>query len=364
VVSFGIGCGTSSGASFDAHSGEAGSAMDGAVEAAGGLVDGGDAGASEGQEASAAAKCGAVPTLLVDYVLQVPDAGRTAVVMPDIAVNATDLYYLVSWYEPVGSSAPITGYLMRIPLGGGTAVRMASIHGDGSQSAPQLLAVTPSAAIFGTGVGSDGGTDELVSVAAKGGEATVLATTSGIATAIVTDDQNVYFVDHEGTKSVPLTGGTIRTLGPVVFSIGVAGQKLYLAGATLSSVPVQGGPITVVASDQSSMFPIGCGSTVCWLDSDGQLMRLGPGGTPVVLFQGFTEPHALVFDGNDFFFTVGASGLALFRVPSAGGTGAVVESEVGITGLALDEACIYWSSISGIWSLARSTADVAGATDE
>jgi hypothetical protein len=95
-----------------------------------------------------------------------------------------------------------------------------------------------------------------------------------------------------------------------------------------------------------------------------ELMRLAPAGTPVVLFQGFTEPHGLVFDGTDFFFTVGAGGLALFRVPSAGGTAAVVESEVGISGVAFDEACIYWSSVSGIWSLARSTADVAGDTDE
>jgi hypothetical protein len=93
--------------------------------------------------------CGDTPTLLVEYLQDVPDAGRDAVEIPDIAVNRTDLYYLLNWNAPVSGtgSGGMDGYLMRIPIGGGKAVRLASIAGGGS-SGSQGLVVTPNGAVF------------------------------------------------------------------------------------------------------------------------------------------------------------------------------------------------------------------------
>jgi hypothetical protein len=342
---------------------------------AGGPSDGG--GNRDEADTSTGAKCGSTPTILVDYVPYVPEAG-VAVQVPDIAVNATDLYYVLNWNKGLtGTSSVMDGYLMRVPIGGGTAVRLAFIPGGGSQGA-QGLVVTPGGAIFSEAPGDDGGAGSIVSVPASGGSASVLASTNGLANALVADDQNVYFVDKEATKSVPLAGGSVRMVAAAVpFSLGVAGPTLYLAdlGAnTVSSVPIDGGQVNVLAKDQPGpLYPVACGPNLCWVNmwanatsgfSAGNLMQLAPGAPPLALAADFSEPHDLVFDGNNFFVTTGGGGLSLTRVPSAGGTPALVESEIGITSMTLDETCLYWSSLRGISSLARSAADVAGSTDQ
>jgi hypothetical protein len=227
--------------------------------------------------------------------------------------------------------------------------------------------------IFGEAGGSDGGAGAIISLPAYGGSATVLAPTKGVAQALVVDDKNVYFVDAEATKSVPLTGGPVGMLATLVpFSLGVAGGTLYLADFskdTVSSVPIDGGQVTVLANSLAGpLYPVTCGQNLCWVNAglmrQGTLMQLAPGGPPVVLAGGLTEPHDLVFDGSNFFVTTGGGGLWLYRVPSDGGMPMLVESESGITSMTLDETCLYWSSIRGISSLARSAADVAGGMDQ
>ncbi|HEX7481632.1 MAG TPA: hypothetical protein VF331_27755 [Polyangiales bacterium] len=298
-----------------------------------------------------------------------------AVQTPDIAVNATSLFYVLNWSTPAtGTSSGTTeGYLMRVPIRGGAAIRLAAIPGGGSQGV-QGLAATQTAVIFSAARGSVAGRGAIITVPTGGGAATVLASTKGLANALVADEQNVYFVDDEATKSVLLSGGPVQTVAAAVpYSLGIAGQTLYLAdfgpNGTVSSVPITGGPVTVLAKDQpGALYPVRCGPDLCWVNagsgamssSGGTLMQLAPGGAPVVLTQGLSEPHALVFDGNNFFVTTAGGGLWLLRIPSAGGTPVTAESEQGITGLALDESCLYWSSALGISSLATSAADVAG----
>jgi hypothetical protein len=313
--------------------------------------------------ADSGAKCGSAPRLLVDYVQEVPDAGRSAVQVPEIAVNGADMYYLLSWNY--GLPLGMDGALFRIPLGGGKAVRLASIAGGGNG----LLATPTGAIVVET---EDGGAGAFVSIPAGGGPGLVLAAAKGQAQAFVTDGQNVYFADTEATKSVPLTGGSVRTIAGVASSLGVADGTLYLAdfsGGTIASVPTVGGPVTVLATNQvGPEGPMRCGSNLCWLNFESafqiSLMRLAPGGTPVVLASGFSEVYDWVFDGNNFFVTSGAGGLSLDRIPSDGGVPAVAESEIGITSMALDNDCLYWASLKGISALALSAADVAGNTDQ
>jgi hypothetical protein len=317
----------------------------------------------------AGAKCRNTPIVLVDYLKDVPSAGRAAVEIPDLAVNATDLYYISNWTIPPssGSTGGRDGNLMRVPIRGGTAVRMTAIAGGGSPGV-QGLVVTQSAAIFSEAQGADGGAGTIVSVPTDGGNPTVLATANGLAHALVADDQNVYFVDREATKSVPLRGGPVRIVARTVpFSLSVKGGALVLAdftGNTVSSVPVEGGPVTILAKDQPGpLYPLACGPNLCWVNgsaSGGDLMQLPPNGTPAVLAAPPSEPHDLAFDGKNFFVTTGGGGLWLYRIPSTGGTPVLAESEPGITNMPLDESCLYWSSLRGISSLARVAADVAG----
>jgi hypothetical protein len=297
-----------------------------------------------------------------------------AVEIPDIAVNRTDLYYVMNWTMPVAGT-PLgvrDGYLKRVPIRGGKALQLAFISGGGSRGS-QGLAITPAAAILSQAPGNDGGAGAIVSVPLDGGNATVLAPTKGVAKALVVDDVNVYFADTEATKSVPLIGGPPRTIAAAGSdSIGIEGETLYLAdfsGHTVSTIAVDGGQVAVLAKNQQGpLDPVTCGTNLCWMNAgqllNSSLMQLAPGATPVVLAEGFSEPIDLIYDGNNFFVTAGGGALSLLRIPSGGGTPLVAESETGISSMALDETCLYWSSLNGISSLARSAADVAGGTDQ
>jgi hypothetical protein len=299
-----------------------------------------------------------VAVRLVDYVRDLPDAEQISVQVPPIRVNGDGLFYLLNWFTSIGAPEGPGGFVMHLPHGASEPLRLAFVDGGGS-GGRHGLAVTQTAAIFSEapdGVESQGA---VLSVSPGGGEPTMLAVTSGLAGALVTDEKNVYFVDREGTKSVPLAGGPVRTLtSQTVISIMVAGATLYLGDyrtpGSLSSVPIEGGPVTVLVTE-SALQPVLCGESVCWFTGpalDMRLRQLVPGGSPTTLATGLSQAHDVVFDGQYFFVTTGRG--ALERIPAAGGTPAL--SQAGGSGLALDDECLYWSDFPGIYAWALSAA--------
>jgi hypothetical protein len=141
----------------------------------------------------------------------------------------------------------------------------------------------------------------------------------------------------------------------------VAGSTLYLGDyrtpGSLSSVPIEGGPVTVLVTE-SALQPIMCGEGVCWFTGsahDMRLRQLVPGGSPTTLATGFSQAHDIVFDGQYFFVTSGAGDGSVERIPAAGGTHALI-SLGGGSGLALDGECLYWSDFDGIYAWALSAA--------
>jgi hypothetical protein len=313
-------------------------------------------------EAGVATRCGETPVRLADYVPDVPEWGRSAVQIPTIAVSAAGLFYLSNWDVPVGSNHGRGGYVVHLPRAGGDPMRLADVAGGGSPGG-QGLAVVGGTAIYGEA--RQEGPGAILSVSSSGGAAVTLTTTAGLARALVADDESVYFVDDEGTKSVPLTGGPARTLtSERPYSLLVAGSTLYLASLSepgrLSSIPVGGGPVTVLA-DESALGPLLCGDGVCWMSGaalDASLKQRAPDGSSSVLSTGLRQPHDLVFDGRHFFVTTDAGGMNLRRIPAGGGTADIIHGGAGISSLALDDACLYWSQLSGIytWSLTAATA--------
>jgi hypothetical protein len=321
--------------------------------------------------------CGSSPKLLLNYVPYVPDAGREAVQVPGIFVGGANIYFVLNWNTPIGSAVPPGGLLMRVPTRGGSAVKMASIPGGGSP-AGQELAVTSKAVVFIETLNNKSGDGALASIPRDGGDVTVLATTAGLANAVVADDQNAYFVDDEGVKSVPLAGGKVRLLTSAKpFSFQLIGSTLYLAelaegsAGQVASLPAAGGPVTVLASGLlGPFFPTACGADLCWMSEvsflEARLEQLAPGQAPVVLADSgdLAEPLAMVFDGENFFVAAGAGGQLLVRVPSGAGAPTIVEARGGMSGLAMDPDCLYWSCADGIFSLARSVADGEPGGDE
>ncbi|HVW26309.1 MAG TPA: hypothetical protein VHC69_13160 [Polyangiaceae bacterium] len=281
-------------------------------------------------------------------------------------MNSTGIFYFLKWYTPIGAAEGPGAALMHLPNGASEPVRLANVAG-GASGDRQDLVVTQTAAIYGEAQDGGSGEGAVLSVS-SGKEPVTLASTKGLAYALVADEHNVYFVDDEGTKSVPLSGGPVRTLASRnSASILVSGSTLYLGDATgqgnLVSVPIDGGPVTVLASE-SALDPIMCGASVCWLNGPAlasRLRQLVPGGSPTTLATGLSEPHDLIFDGNYFFTTIGAGVVFLARIPADGGRVDIIQQRGLATSLALDDACLYWSEASGIYSWALSAAGQAPA---
>jgi hypothetical protein len=76
------------------------------------------------------------------------------------------------------------------------------------------------------------------------------------------------------------------------------------------------------------------------------------------LAEGLPEPLDLLFDGNNFFITLAHPG-QIIRVPATGGTAVTAYVELGLSYLALNDACLFWSSATAITSISRDAADVA-----
>jgi hypothetical protein len=319
-------------------------------------------------------KCSAIPTQLVAVndvgpldPVEVDLCSRSPANCPpvpwvpgDLAVNATDLYYIAFRTGP-GEK------VMRVPIrGGGKPVLVAAPILSGANS----LLLTSDSVLFSQGY-SGTSTGEIVRAPLLGGATTVLATTNGPSTsALATAGQNVYFADNDGAKSIRLADGTVKILTTRRGDTALVGSNLILAtGSDISSIPIAGGPLTVLATNQAyARFPLRCGSDICWLipaprlmpvppafSAPGALMKLASNAAPVVLSQALNlyDVQNLVFDGDNFFATeFDRGGELLMRIPAAGGP----PIDMGnATGVAVDDTCLYTASMfAGIYTVSKS----------
>jgi hypothetical protein len=126
-------------------------------------------------------------------------------------------------------------------------------------------------------------------------------------------------------------------IGPDASGVALIGSNLIVttygsdpsaAGAVLS-VPMQGGPPTILATNQpNASFPMACGVDICWYTGAApsamgpsgpvHIARLAAGDMTTVLGENYA--WSLVFDGSSFFETVGCDVCpgTLVRISSAG----------------------------------------------
>ena len=305
--------------------------------------------------------CTSEPRLLVDYVAalrgSMPDAG-VSYAAPSVGVTATDLLYLIDL------QSPHRGLLMRAPIRGGKPSRLARLANGGSASGQRLL-VTATAAVYSEITEPDDSAGAIVRVDLGGGTRQVLAVTRGIARSLVADEQNVYFIDDDGTKSVPLAGGLEALLTTeVAHWLGLDGPLLLFADSSdpgrVFSTPVGGGDVTVLADQQPHpMSPIACGPDVCWLNLDSSmgvalgatLMRVSlDGGEPRSTGFGASRPIDVRFDDGAFYIT---SRGGISRIPATGGATSTLARGLILSGPVFDSTCVYWADVEGIYSQAK-----------
>ena len=320
-----------------------------------------DAGPGDRDSATKASrKCGDTSRLLVDYFAAVPKADEAPVLSvqsPSIAVNSKHLYFLLNWEDRQGHQ----GCLMRLTFGADRSTCVSSIPGGGS-SASQSIVASDHDVFFGRAAPREQTSGALDRLDENGDRVTTLTETRGELKGLVVNSDRVFFADDDGTRSVRIDGGEQRLLSSShqTYSLGLVGSTLYMGGSSLTSVAVDGGDASIVANEPA-LYPLACDDAVCWIAGAplaATLARLGKDGHRTTLAPDVTEAHALLYDGNNFFVTVGAVGLSLLRVPVAGGSSFLVATEPA-TSLALDDDCLYWAGAAGIFSISRAVADVA-----
>ncbi len=318
-------------------------------------------------------RCGPTPRLVVGSLAFLGgDAGAGVQAQVTwMVLDGSDLYFVVGPVTAPGNPAQATvgatGAVMRVSTFGGTP---AAIAGGYSFEPPAL---TPSTVILGETDPS--GTVNIATVARGGGTQTIVATLTGavLFTPPVTDGTSIFFGDGAGVESVPLAPASVPVtptrLSPASpNNLAVFGQSLLMLLPTgaIESLPVAAGGDGGAETSLGTSLPstprtlIACGSDACWL-AGGDLEEMAPAGgavaTTATLTGPLAAPTALVYDGTNFFVagTAGAStGTgAIARVPRQGGPQVVVATLPSAGPIAVDEACVYFATSTGIFSLQK-----------
>jgi hypothetical protein len=325
-----------------------------------------------------AARCGATPRLLVSAASYwEADAGSGTASVVGMAVGGSDIYFSVV----VDSTPPVPirpGALMHVSTDSGAATQLV---GGYEFQAP---VVTPTSVIVGV-LDASSYAGGILSVPRNGGAATPLLTFNDeLFLPPVTDGASLYFIDNAGVQSIPLAAGAAAASPTQLSSeqplggLGVFGQRLLLlsqAGAIeeISIGSRAAGAETVLdvgTGDWVRQSLITCGVNACWL-ANGAVQEIDPIGggvsTPASLSGGLVmNPMFFAFDGTNFFVlgtsTSTASGdMAIERIPPGGAPVTVANlpsSQFSLSGFAVDDACVYFTTPAGIYSLSSSAEGV------
>jgi hypothetical protein len=304
-------------------------------------------------------RCSAKPTRLVTEAQIAPASlGVIGVGVPFLAIDPSGLYFNITYTGVNGAAAP-TGHIMRLAFDGKPATAIADSPN------PERFAIVGDTIVWADDAGM------IRAMPLSGGSVRDIATTTGQPGWIASDGTTVYFNDRDGNKAVPLAGGTPQLLGTTpAFSASLIGSDLVLAdfqGGNLDRMPAAGGTVVQLANAQPGpLYPRPCagGNAVCWIDggtlqdSVGMLMQLdnAPGSSPQLLSRDSTlwHAHGLASDASAFYLTTDA--LALVRVPVAGGAPEVLQMLAGAGDVVADDECLYYTSVEGVFSLAKDAA--------
>jgi hypothetical protein len=297
--------------------------------------------------------CTSSPTQLISRTeLAPPELGTVGVQNPSVAVDATGIYFNLSYTGTNGAVSP-AGHLVHVAFSGERAVLADAMH-------PTNFVLAGDDVIYIE--------DQAVrAVPRVGGMArTITPLTNGGLWVAPTVDR-VFFGDGAGVEVVALSAGNPTHVSSTIpFSANLIGSDLVIADfnnnqvSRISTTTLATQPIAT--AQVGPLYPLACGDAICWINagdahSAGSVLRAVPGDSPQVIATSASlhHPHAFTFDGADFFATVDAAGGELTRVRSADGSVQVLSIMHGDGGVAVDDHCVYYSNFDGIFSLAKDT---------
>jgi hypothetical protein len=327
-------------------------------------------------------RCGATPRVLVDASSYPVTPGAVTVAVTALAVDGLELYYVLTeagtpTTSPAGIIPAEAGAVMRVATVGGQPVQVA---GGYAFSAPLF---TPTSMILGESGIDAGGLDRgpIVSIPLEGGPLTTLVPPQDSSlpqSPLVTDGTFVYFLSESGVEAAPASADypaphptLLTSAHPSVF--GVYGQRvlLFFGGDTgeVDSFPVGAsdpGMMTTLATGlpDGATATAACGSDVCVLNEpDNLVYEIDPSsGTTRTIAEvtgRFSDTRNMVSDGATLFIegTSMVSGQKTIARVANDGTPAIpvvtIPNDLRDSALAVDDACVYFATPTGIFSVAK-----------
>jgi hypothetical protein len=306
--------------------------------------------------------CGPAPAKIVDFNALAGQVDAAWVGAAELVADTTNVYFFFN------------DALMRVPVGGGPVVTIGSLLTDPSMTVTQVDPTLFSSSVVLHYPQSDSLGETIFAVPIDGGSPVALASSDGAIYGFGTDQHAIYFIDQSGTKAVAGDGGAVSLLTDQLTSsaTGGFGDPLAVDGARLVvttkaqqgsvvAVPIDGGsPTTLATSQKNASLPLPCGATICWWSGampdlpggtgPGAVEQLSDGGPSTVSPYAPYWPWSLLFDGTDFFETVGCDLCdgRLLRIPATGA--APVTMSASGDYVAIAGSCLYWSTLDGIYS--------------